>query len=287
MPMKLRESFDRCSLRYPAVDLPYEEFAARIGNTLVEAPSADIHAEDVYLALACSRGDRIAWEHFADDYLPEVRRFAFQACRNRADGEDLAQEIVKSLMEQRARFASYSGRGSLLSWLRVTVARAAIDRFRRERKDVSLEDMQEQGRPVPDRASPQDQAEAGRALDAHWGAIILRQLSDEIRRLPPRDRLLLGLYYVEQVPLRAIAAHFDVHESTASRWITGVRDSVRKRVERELRIRHRLRPRDVELVWESALERSEMPPKGSIGRSAVSGFSAAPKSAQDDRGSTS
>jgi RNA polymerase sigma-70 factor (ECF subfamily) len=118
MDAEIRTLYQRCRERYPAVQLEFEEFQARMGQVIQDSvPPARIHCEDLYLATACARGDRIAWEHFADDFVPSVHRFAAQACRSAADGEDLAQELVRSLLENRQKIAAYSGRGSLLAWL--------------------------------------------------------------------------------------------------------------------------------------------------------------------------
>jgi RNA polymerase sigma-70 factor len=252
MAPEMREAFERCVRRYPTIDLPFEAFAARVQQIQNETGGAPAHYEDLYLAIACARGDRIAWECFADQYLAALRRMAVQACRNPAVGEDVAQDLVRALMEDRHKLASYNGSGSLSAWLRVAVARAAVTRFRKGGREVSLEEVQERGEEHPG-AAPQGRP-SGETLDSRWGAVLSEVLASEIRKLPPKDRLLLGLYYVQGVTLKAIAAQFHVHESTASRWIDGLRDGIRKRVEREMRRRHGLRPRDIQSVWELAAE---------------------------------
>src|SRR5947199_1687191 len=162
---EIRQVFERCQRSYPTIQLDLDVFVGHVEQIMDRIPGAEgtaglqvdpnawlvgfsrLHHEDLFLALACSRGDRIAWEYFADDYLPLVQRFALQVCRNSTEGEDLAQELVVNLLPapgREAKLASYNGRGSLAGWLRVAVAHAAIDRFRRSRRQVSLYEFEGQ-----------------------------------------------------------------------------------------------------------------------------------------------
>jgi RNA polymerase sigma-70 factor len=260
----VRQAFERCQRRFPTIGLSFEDYASRVdgvvssdfaGGDLPEHRQwlerfSRLHHEDLFLAYACARSDRIAWEYFVDDYLPILRHLAVQACRNLSESEDLAQEIVARLMEEREKLAGFNGRASLAGWLRVAVAHAAIDRFRRDRRLVAL------GEPADslDRTLPGSEVRAGTAtaedqLDARWGPVLSQVLSNEIRRLPPRERLLLSLYYLQGVSLKLIGRQFHVHEATASRWLDGLRKGIRKRIDRELRTRHGLRPGEIQAIW--------------------------------------
>lgn len=261
---EVKKAYEHCQRRYPTIQLPFEDYlvhvkekvAGLLGIPPIQFPEYkawlstldQLHHEDLFLALACSRGDRIAWEYFADDYLPTLKRYAVQACRNLSESEDLAQEIIARMMEGKEKLAGYNGRASLAGWLRVAVSNAAIDRFRRARRQVPLEEMEEPRRDAAV-AAGQGSGKAEERLDARWGPVLSRVLADEIRRLQPRDGLLLSLYYLQDVPLKVIGRQFHVHEATASRWLESLRRDIRKRIERELRSRHGLRPREIQSLW--------------------------------------
>jgi RNA polymerase sigma-70 factor, ECF subfamily len=278
----VRAAFERCQQRYPTIRLALEAFMARVETAVADLTGGDapeirtwlqgfaqLHHEDLFLASACAAGDRIAWEYFADEYLPLLRRFAGRACRP-GEAEDLAQDLVTTLMSgaeagRESRLTGYNGRGSLASWLRVTVARAAVDRFRKTRREVSLDDVQESG---PARVEPRAPAEPVEdRLDARWGPVLSHLLEVELRSLGPRERLLLVLYYVRAVPLKAIGRHFAVHEATASRWLEDVRRGIRKRIERELRRKHGLRPRELEGLWRRVGDRELAPLEKALAQS--------------------
>lgn len=233
-----------------------------------------MHHEDLFLATACAGGDRIAWEYFTDEYLALLRRFAQHACRSCDASEDLAQDLIAKLLgeslnaaikERRSvqgagacglnenmtspnRLGSYNGRGSLAGWLRAAVSHAAIDGFRRAARQVSLEEMEEEGR-LPQPGNPQPEDPPDERLDARWGPVLAQALKEELAGLCARDRLLLNLYYIESIPLKAIGLQFGVHEATASRWLERLRRGVRKRVEHKLRKTHGLTARDLESLW--------------------------------------
>jgi RNA polymerase sigma-70 factor (ECF subfamily) len=262
-------AFAQCQSRYPTIRLPLERFLQRVDSSVAAMRSGgpigatewlaafrQLHHADLFLAAACAAGDRIAWEFFADEYRPLLRQFAERACRDRDEAEDLAQELVAAMMTGEGargpRLAGYSGRGTLAAWLRVTVAHSVVDRFRRGRRQVSLEDLESRA-PDAEPASPPPPVEA--TLDARWGPVVAGLLEAELRSLPARERLLLALYYVRGVGLKAIGAHFGVHEATASRWLEQTRRGIRRRIEGDLRRRHGLRRADIEGVWRRVAER--------------------------------
>ena len=271
---EVKKTFELCLQRFPTIQLSFEDYLAHIDEIVValQSPSlgkltecrawlavfAHLHGEDVFLAFACSRGDRIAWEYFADDYAPLLRRYALQACRSFNESEDLAQELITRLMEGKEKLAGYNGRASLAGWLRVAIANAAVDRFRRARKQVSLEAV-EDGQPVAKALDERIEEDADERLDARWGPVLSEALAGEIGRLAARDRLLLNLYYVQAVPLKLIGQQFRVHEATVSRRLESLRREIRKRIEKELRARHGLRPREIQSLWHWVSESDGLP----------------------------
>jgi RNA polymerase sigma factor (sigma-70 family) len=284
------EIYRRCQDRYPTVRIPPEAFSARLEEILANhhrehhaVPTGrpcdlcaaflrQLHHEDLFLALACAGGERVAWQFFADEYLPLIRRLALNACRSCDAGEDLAQELVLGLLgpgvdagSQTAagrgaaepagphgagKLAGYNGRGSLAGWLRAAIAHAAIDRFRRERRLVPLDEAAEGDGP-PEALPKSGNPSAEEDLDRRWGRVISQALQEEIAQLPARDRLLLNLHHLQGVPLKRIGAQYGVHEATASRWLDRIREGLRKGVERTLRKSHGLRPRDISALWRS------------------------------------
>ena len=263
----VRAAFERCQRRFPTIRLTVESFVARVEEILSPDPQPEsnqwletftaLRHEDLFLALACALGDRVAWEYFVDEYLSVLKGFAARAARGGVEADDLVQDLLAGLMPsgdagKPSRLASYNGTGSLAGWLRVIVAHAAIDRLRRASRQVSLESLEEEGTEIP---APSGAAveNADLRLDARWGQIVSKLLEEEIGRLPARDRLILALYHLRGVRLEALGRHFGVHEATASRWLSDARGRIRKNVERELR-RRGVPSRELHAVWRQASE---------------------------------
>ena len=260
-PKSIQDAYARCRRKYPTIDLSLEDWLGR-----AEASGAEFERlchEDLFLATACARGSRIAWEYFADDYLPLLRRMAAQAYRQLQESEDLAQEIVTGLIADQGKLAGYSGRGSLSGWLRVAVSHAAIDQFRRRRREVPLEEMAEQEGEIALKTPASDRN--GESLDARWGPILAEILAGQIRSLPARDRLILALYYLQGITLKLIGRQFGVHEATASRWLESLRRGIRRRVERELNVRHRLPFKEIAGLWKWAAEQEHLSLEQALG----------------------
>lgn len=260
MANEVMEAFKRCLQRYPTIQLSFEIFQSRVEEIITRDMSlADegsqrktflqIHHEDLFLAIACSNGDRIAWEYFADDFFPVLKNYAAQACGSSSEGEDLAQEITTKLLKEKNRLAGYNGRGSLAGWLRVTVSHAAIDRYRRRRREIPLEDLQQNSGLASLADSERNITEE--SLDSHWGPVISEVVNETISDLSARDRLILGLYYLRDVPLKTIGRQLRIHEATVSRWLNRLRREIRKRVEHKLRKKHGLRPSEIQALWKS------------------------------------
>jgi RNA polymerase sigma-70 factor, ECF subfamily len=274
--LEVRKVFDLCRRRFPTIDLPFEAYLGRIeevlstisgcaGATREESWTTLLPAiqhQDLFLATACARGDRIAWEYFADR-VPALVAYAARICRNAPDGEDTAHRLIASLLEDKSKIGGYNGLSSLAAWLRAAAAHAAVDRFRRAAREVPLDEMDRcPAGSVLDAQAPEE------LVDSRWVPTLCRILTEHIRRLPARDRLMLSLYYLHEVPLRAIGRHFGVHEATASRWLDRLRSTLRKSTERELRVRHRLTRRETASLWEKVGDTKEFSLAGAVGDTA-------------------
>jgi len=86
-------------------------------------------------------------------------------------------------------------------------------------------------------------------LDSRWGPVISKVANEKMSGLSARDRLLLALYYLRGVSLKAISRQFGIHEATVSRWLDRLRREIRNQVERELRKKHGLRASEIQSLW--------------------------------------
>jgi RNA polymerase sigma-70 factor (ECF subfamily) len=184
---------------------------------------------DLVLARACARGHERAWQHFVAVYRQPLIRAAIGITGSESLGRDLADQLYAELYgltsrdgERRCPLASYRGRGSLMAWLRTTLAQRHVDHHRRTHREEPLESFDA---PAPD-ATPKPQS-AELSLLARAIASALEQQDSEIR-------FLLAAYYLDGQTMSAIARTLGVHEATVSRTLQRAALNIRKQVLRNL-----------------------------------------------------
>ena len=206
-----------------------------------------MQADDLCLIIACERNDEGAWSELVERFTPTVRSAARSASSNEDAAEDLAQSIWAELYglkvgkdgKPSSKLAYYSGRGSLAGWLRAVVGQLAIDVYRKQSRLVQTEEDAELDRMAHELpATPEGQSVVALSLknpeqliSNRFAESDMQQAFDvAIRELPAEDRLLVKLYYFDQLRLREAGAVLGVHEATASRRLTRIHGDLRKRV---------------------------------------------------------
>ncbi len=222
-------------------------------NTEIKEFIDEIRADDLCLIIACERGDERAWEDLVANFDSTVKSAARKISSNNEDAEDLASSIWAELYglrqdadgNKKSKLAYYSGRGSLGGWLRAVVSQLAVDQYRKQSKFVQIEEDREfenlanaasensQGGIVSHHDDPEMLLTEKRTADD-----VTEALQRSIEELDAEDRLILKLYYFDDLKLKDIAATFGYHEATASRKLVRVQTEIRKCVEKALRERH-------------------------------------------------
>jgi RNA polymerase sigma-70 factor (ECF subfamily) len=114
------------------------------------------------------------------------------------------------------------GRGSLEGWLRTVLAQEFVNRYRKTKRLVSLEEQAEDGVQFS-AAAP---AGPPSPLDSRLGAA----LDEALGQLSGEDRLVLASYYLDDRTLTEIGRVVGVHESTISRRLEKLLKTLRKQV---------------------------------------------------------
>ena len=187
-----------------------------------------LRLEDLVLARACAAGNETAWEIFLTRFREKLFDIASYIAKESSAARDLADSVYADLYGTTSRdgkrvckLASYSGRGSLEGWLRTVLAQEYVNRYRRGRRLVSLDEESEEGMQF---AAAETQASM--AVDAR-----VESATDEaLAALDPEGRFMLASYYLDERTLAEIAAALGVHESTISRKLNKLAKCLRKRI---------------------------------------------------------
>jgi len=220
-----------------------------------------LHLEELAIARGCALGRESAWRRFLAQYQEQLTRAAVEMTGSAALGEELASALYSELFgltEREGRRWSpllrYSGRGSLMGWLRAILAQRRVNQCRKFGRETTLGEIE----PA---AAVSEQLELERLEDLRVAMkMTLSEASAE-------ERFLLSAYYLDQHTLHEMSRVLRVHEATVSRKLKRATERLRKQLLRTLRARGLSRrgaeealgtdPRDVDLNLRKLLQKSE------------------------------
>ena len=187
-----------------------------------------LRLEELALSRGCVAGHEGAWQEFLTRYREKLYDIARGITKEDSAGRELADSLYADLygLTERegrriSRLSFYMGRGSLEGWLRTVLAQEFVNRYRKTKRLVSLEEETEDGvqfaSTEPFSAGPAD-ARLGAATD------------EALNQLCPEDRLILAGYYLDHRTLTEIGKMLGVHESTVSRRLEKLLKGLRRQV---------------------------------------------------------
>ncbi len=214
---------------------------------------------ELALAHACAMGYEVAWERFLSQYRNSVTQAATAITRSASLGQDLADSLYAELFGLKDRegrrispLASYSGRGSLMGWLRTTLVQRNIDFHRRTHREEPLEDFDPPASPLEP---------ATQEID-----FLGRAVARTLKALDATDCFLLSSYFLDRRTLSEIARLLKVHEATISRRLKRLVEETRRQLLQNLRAEGLSErqaeeslgadPRDLEINLRSMLQKS-------------------------------
>lgn len=184
--------------------------------------------EELVLARACAAGNERAWEVFMARYREKLYEVGLQITREESAGRELSDSLYADLYGTVSRdgvrvskLASYTGRGSMEGWLRTVMAQEHVNRYRRQKRMVSLDEEAEEG----------VQFAAATTVPVASVDPRLESATDEaLAALSAEERCMLAAYFLDGRTLAEIARMLSVHESTVSRKLDKLAKGLRKQI---------------------------------------------------------
>jgi len=219
-----------------------------------------LHLEELAIARGCALGRESAWRRFLAQYREQLTRAAIEMTGSAALGEELVSAIYSELFGLTERdgkrcspLLRYSGRGSLMGWLRAVLAQRRVDQYRKIGRETELGEI-EPAAAVSEQIEPEKLGDLQVALK-----MTLSEASAE-------ERFLLSAYYLDQHTLHEMSRVLRVHEATISRKLKRATERLRKQLLRTLKARGLSRgaaeealgtdPRDVDINLRKLLQKS-------------------------------
>jgi RNA polymerase sigma-70 factor (ECF subfamily) len=149
------------------------------------------------LARVAESKDRAAFAALFDHFAPRVKSFMLRKGATGDQAEDLVQETMITVWSKAALYVP--DRGSVSTWIFTIARNLRIDRLRRERSSqyTDIDDYD-----APSEEPGQEEA-MGRLQE---DSAVARALAE----IPPEQRELLILSYVEDLPQSEIAARLQI-----------------------------------------------------------------------------
>lgn len=218
-----------------------------------------LHLKELAIARGCAMGREAAWQRFLAQYREPLTRIAIEMTGAVSLGEDLADSLYSELFgiaeregKRQSPLFRYSGRGSLIGWLRAVLAQRRVNLYRRTRRETPLHDEIEPAMPATEPA------------DLEQLKHLRPSLEGAIATLGSEERFLLSAYYLDARTLNELSRVLRVHEATVSRKLKRAAAHVRKELLKALMARGLSRraaeetlgtdPRDVEINLRKLLQ---------------------------------
>ena len=144
---------------------------------------------DLVLVRRCARRDSAALREIVGRHQPKLYGFLLQILGSHEDTEEAVQDVFLRVWQQADRF---EGRASFATWLYRIATNVAYDRLRRRKARAVTTSLWD----VPAVAAGDAEQEALQSLEREERARLLQQA---LQRLRAEDRLLLVLYYGEEL----------------------------------------------------------------------------------------
>lgn len=247
-----RQVVERVEAAWPNVRVDMGAFAAfleekmRPGDGAGDATIDTLAVEDLYLAFACSRGDRKALDGFQREMRKDLEAAFVKMHVPPSQRDDARQQLWEKLFvgPPRPRILDYSGRGRLRFWFRVALLRSLIDELRSARRNVEvLNDDIVLGAPA---AGSDPEIEH---LKKVYRKEVAAAFEETVQALSPEDRNVLRSYYARQMTIDEIAAAFGIHRATAARRVNGARERLLAETRRRLSEKLALKSRDLDSMF--------------------------------------
>lgn len=215
---------DEAAAAWPGVIVDKADVIAAFKVKLASEDPPPISAagiSELYLALACARGDEAAIAAFERAFLDVVPAALASMKLPAATVEDVRATVREKLLLSEGgrapRIVDYAGRGRLRGLIQVTATRTAIDHIRMADREAEL--------PAGHQLAGVGDVELS-LIKAQYREAFVAGFTAAVGTLDRRDRNLLRLHMLGGVTLEQLAQMYGVHRATVVRWLGAARTAL-------------------------------------------------------------
>lgn len=168
---------------------------------------------DLELLAAVGRGEPAAVRAMVSRKLPRLIALATRLLGDRAEADDVAQEVFVQIWKHAGRWKPGAARFD--TWIHRVALNLCNDRLRRRRDVVAMEDAPEPFDPAPPTDARIERADRSTRIEAALAA------------LPARQREALVLQYYQELPNAEAAALMDISVEALESLLSRARRQLR------------------------------------------------------------
>ena len=165
--------------------------------------------EDVLIAKVC-QGDEAAFETLYERYLPRVYQFVNKRVSNRADTEEIVQEVFINVFSS---IGSFRGEAPFAAWVLGLTRRTIANRFKKKRHATVPLTTHEESETI-DLTIPTLRREPTPYDHYECGERIAQLESTAARHLTIEQRQLFEMHHLQHQPIHEIARELDKTEDS-------------------------------------------------------------------------
>ncbi|MBE2250761.1 MAG: sigma-70 family RNA polymerase sigma factor [Myxococcus sp.] len=238
--MHLEDVVDRHLQRFAITSAAARAACLKWVQARARGGAVEIVPDDLALVWAVLQGNAAALVEIDELIEGLARRAAGRAI----EASELAQRVRTRLLVapkgKEARLSTYDGRGRLKSWL-ATATKLELLQATRGMGQAPTDDLEALSHLAGDQRSPE--AHARSKKDAR---LVSEALRHALAQLAPKERTLLRMRFVDGVSTEELGRLFQVHRTTAQRWIEAAQATIMAAMRAQLAEKARLARGDVD-----------------------------------------
>jgi RNA polymerase sigma-70 factor (ECF subfamily) len=222
---------------WPRIPLDPADYVGHVASRVDDAQEVvealeQLHAEDLWLALACGQGNRHAIAELDKQFVPVVEE-ALARLKGRVSVDDVAQLLREKLLVSRRgppKILDYSGRGPLGGWIRIAAIRTALSATRHGDAAGMQAVTREELLGVPSALDDPELTHFRKRYAKDFKAAFEAALAE----LTAEERNVLRLSLVDGLSIDEIGSVFGIHRATAARRLARCREQIQERTRKIL-----------------------------------------------------
>jgi RNA polymerase sigma-70 factor, ECF subfamily len=233
-------AFDAGRRAWPRIALDAAAFAVWAREAAVEHESLATRGEDLYLVAGCIAQDPQAILAFEKSFLAVITRRAGRVPLTPDQADELRQQLrVTLLLGPGAKVKTFKGQGPLRAWVQVCAVRLALTMVSNGGSAGSGGGAAAGGATPADAALidelvSRDASQELLSMKARYRDAFQGALENCFSTLPPRQKTLLRMHFLEGMSIDEMGQVFGVHRATAARWLVAIRKQVLEELSRQV-----------------------------------------------------